>query len=106
MAASQAEGAAEVTVDRAASEGKIVIASVSENALEAADTLEVMVDGEAVVEASSQSELEGAFGSDESRYMVVGGGSAEATTKVLVAVNHFSERTITMTSAGRLGRQR
>ncbi|GAB3020453.1 hypothetical protein GCM10025298_04990 [Natronobiforma cellulositropha] len=90
----------ELTVERAQHEGTVVITSVSETAIENRDDLAVTVDGEAAVEVSSYSELEGAIGSDESRYMVQHASETSASADVLVAVNHFSERTVAMDSSG------
>lgn len=89
-----AEDTVEVTVDRSAHEGKVVITSLSNAAAERADNLTVTVDGEAAARASSYSELRGAIGGDRSAYMVEQDASAEASADVLVAVNHFSTRTI------------
>lgn len=89
-----AENRVEVTVDRTVEEGTIVLTTVSEEAVGSLENLEVTVDGEAAVEASSQSELEGAIGSDQSRYLVSQNANADARATVYVAVNHFSERTI------------
>lgn len=93
-----AEGAVELTVNRTTHEGTVVITSVSEKALDATDDLQVSVGGEAATEAATYTQLESAMGSDQSRYMVESGGSAEASADVLVAVNHFSERTISLQS--------
>jgi len=91
----QSESEVRMTAERAQEEGTVVITSVSEAALAASDSLEVTVDGEAAVEASSHAELrEAADGGDSSAYMVRQSGSAEATADVFVAVNHFSERQI------------
>ncbi|WP_435347920.1 PGF-CTERM sorting domain-containing protein [Haloarchaeobius sp. HRN-SO-5] len=89
----------EVTVDRAAHEGKVVVVSVSEAAAENADALSVSVDGEAAAEAESYSELRSAIGSETSRYMVRENADANASAAVLVGVNHFSERTITVSDS-------
>lgn len=94
-----AEGEVEMTIDRAAHEGKVVITTVSESAMETANGVSVAVDGEAAAEASSYSELKGAIGSDQSKYLVRQSSSASASTEVLVAVNHFSERTVTMSDS-------
>ncbi|QFU81479.1 PGF-CTERM sorting domain-containing protein [Natronorubrum aibiense] len=86
----------EMVVKRAQHEGTIVIVSVSEAALEAADSaddLAVTVDGEAAVEADSYSDLEGGIG-EEPRYMVTHSSEASAAADVLVAVDHFSEREV------------
>jgi len=91
-----AENAVNVTIDRAASEGKVVVTSVSEAAVGTTEDVSVTVDGEAAAQASSYSELEGAIGSDTSKYMVEQSSSAEASADVYVAVNHFSERTVQM----------
>lgn len=91
-----AEGQVEVTVDRATHEGTVVITSVSEEAVGSLDDLSVTVDGEAAVEASSYSEVQSAIGGDESKFMVAQQSSAEASADVLVGVNHFSERTMTI----------
>lgn len=95
-----AEGEVEMTIDRARHEGKIVITSVSESAISSTEDLSVTVDGKAAAEASSHSELRGAIGSDNSKYMVRQASSASADAEVLVAVNHFSERTVRMSSQG------
>ena len=88
-----------VTVERAESQGKVVITTVSESAVENAESLEVLVDGEAAAQAESYSDVRAATeGADQSRYMVRQSSSAEAAVDVIVGVNHFSERTITMQS--------
>ena len=58
------------------------------------------VDGEAAAEASSYSDLEGAIGSDTSKFLVRQQSSAQASADVLVAVNQFSTREITMSEDG------
>ncbi|KDE59500.2 hypothetical protein EL22_21315 [Halostagnicola sp. A56] len=98
----ESEQRLEMTAERAQSEGTVIIASVSDAAVagaESADDLEVTVDGEAAAEASSYSELEGAIGGDQSRYMVTQSGEADASADVLIAVNHFSERNVAVQSA-------
>jgi PGF-CTERM protein len=87
------------TVDRAESEGKVVIMSVSETAFENADDASVFVDGEAAAEADSYSEVKSATNDGEtSKYLVRSSSSAEATTDVVVGINHFSEREVSMQS--------
>jgi PGF-CTERM protein len=94
------ENTVQVTVDRTKSQGKVVVTSVSEAAVGSVEDLQVTVDGEAAVQASSYSELDSAFGADSSKYLVKQSASASATAKVYVAVNHFSERTVQMSGAG------
>ncbi|MFP8957316.1 hypothetical protein ACLI4Y_11340 [Natrialbaceae archaeon A-CW3] len=95
----EGEQQVEVIVDRAISEGTIVLTTVEEEAVGTLENLEVRVDGEAAVEASSQSELESAIGGDESAYMVSQHAEAEAKATVYVAFNHFSERTASIGAA-------
>lgn len=98
---SESEQRVEMTVDRASSEGTVVVTSVSEGALDAAESAEdvdVTVDGETAASASSYSELEGGIG-EEPRYVVQQSGEAAATADVLVAVDHFSEREVAIASA-------
>jgi PGF-CTERM protein len=99
--AETAEGEVTLTVNRTTHEGTVLVTSVSEKALNASEDLEVMVDGEAAVEAETHSQLKSAVGSEQSRYVVesAGSASADASADVLVAVNHFSERTVSMQSA-------
>ncbi len=98
-AAETAEGTVALTVNRTTHEGTVLVTSVSERALNATEDLEVRVDGEAAVEARTYTQLESAVGSDRSRYVVESAGGADASADVLVAVNHFSERTVSMQSA-------
>lgn len=88
------------TVDRAGSEGRAVIMTVSGEAFEGAQNAEVYVDGEAAVEASSYSEIQSATNDGDSSAYLVQSGSAEATTDVVVGINHFSSRDVSMQSGG------
>ncbi|MFC6716512.1 hypothetical protein ACFQGT_19365 [Natrialbaceae archaeon GCM10025810] len=100
-ASADAEDRLEVTAERAADEGTIVIVGASDAVLEtvgSAEDLAVTVDGDVATEASSYSELEGAIG-EEPRYMVVQESDAAASADVLVAVDHFSEREIAVQNA-------
>ena len=91
------EGTVSMTADRSREQGTVVVTSVSERAISSAEDLDVTVDGEAAAEASSYSQLESAADDgDTSRFLVQQQSSAEASTDVLVAVNHFSEREITL----------
>ena len=91
------EGTVSMTADRSQEQGTVVVTSVSEQAISSAEDLEVTVDGEAAAEASSYSQLESAADDgDTSRFLVQQQSSAEASTDVLVAVNRFSEREITL----------
>jgi len=94
----KSEGEVKMTAERTESEGRVVITSVSEAVIDSTEDLEVMVDGEAAAEASSYSELESATeGGDSSKFLVRQSSSAEASADVLVALNEFSERDVTMT---------
>jgi PGF-CTERM protein len=95
-----AENTVSMTVDRASSEGKIFITSVSEAAVGSTSDVDVTVDGEAAAEVSSYSELESAIGGDSSKYMVKQASSASADAKVYVGVSHFSERQVEMSGSG------
>jgi len=96
----QTQGTVQMTAERSEERGKIIITSVSERALSSVEDLQVTVDGEAAAEASSYSDLESAVGSDSSKFLVRQQSSAQATADVLVAVNHFSTREITMSEDG------
>lgn len=96
----KAEGTVKMTVERSQSQGKVVITSVSEAVVQNAENLQVKVDGEAAAKASSYSALKAAAnGGDTSKYMVQQSSSAEASADVMVAVNHFSSRDVTMSSS-------
>jgi len=98
------EGQVEMTAERAESEGRVVITSVSEAVIESMDDVSVTVDGEAAAEASSYSELRSAAdGGDNSRFLVRQSSSAEASADVLIAINHFSERDVTVSGGGGSG---
>jgi PGF-CTERM protein len=93
----QTRGTVTMTAERSQEQGKIIITSVSEQAISSAEDLQVTVDGEAAAQASSYSELESAANNgDTSRFLVRQQSSAQASADVLVAVNHFSTREITM----------
>ncbi|ELZ12240.1 hypothetical protein C479_05513 [Halovivax asiaticus JCM 14624] len=86
----------EVTIDRSVSEGTVVLTTVSEEAVGSVENLSVAVDGEAAAEASTMSELEAGAAGEEPRYMVTSTNEAQGEATVAVAIDHFSERTMTM----------
>ncbi|UTF54962.1 PGF-CTERM sorting domain-containing protein [Natronosalvus rutilus] len=96
----ESERRVDVTVDRAIKEGTIVMTTVEEETVGTVEDLEVRVDGEAAVQASSQSELESAIGGEGSAYMVSQHAEADAKATVFVAFNHFSERTASIDGSG------
>jgi co-chaperonin GroES (HSP10) len=88
-----------MTVERTQSEGKVVVTSVSEEAFSSVDDVEVFVDGEAAAEADSYSAIrQSAQEGDEPRYYVTQSTSAEATTDVVIGIDHFSARQVSMQS--------
>ena len=96
----QTEGTVQMTAERSQRQGKIIITSVSEQAISSVENLQVTIDGEAAAEASSYSDLESAIGSDTPRFLVRQQSGAQASADVLVAVDHFSTREITMSEDG------
>ena len=96
----QSEGTVRMTADRSQDQGKVIITTVSEQAISSVEDLQVTVDGEAATEVSSYSDLESAIGSDSSKFLVRQQSTAQASADVLVAVNQFSTREITMSEDG------
>lgn len=93
------KGKLSMTAERSANEGRVIITTVSESVIESTENLQVAVDGTAAVKASSYSELRSATnGGETSKFLVRQQSSAEANAEVLVGVNHFSTRTISMQS--------
>jgi len=86
----------EVTIDRSVSEGTVVLTTVSEEAVGSLENLSVAVDGEAAAKASTMSELKAGAAGEEPRYMVTSTNEAEGEATVAVAIDHFSDRTMTM----------
>ncbi|GAB3677354.1 hypothetical protein GCM10028856_36540 [Halopiger thermotolerans] len=96
-----AESEVQMTVERAHSQGTVVITTVSEEAVGSLEDINVTVDGEAAVEADSKSELEAATqNADSSKYMVAQQAEANGEATVYIAFNHFSERTATIDGSG------
>jgi len=99
---SEAENTVNMTVERSQSQGKVVVTHVSEAAVGATDSLDVTVDGEAAAKASSYSALEAAANDgEESKYYVAEDASAQAegSATVLVAFDHFSERSASISGS-------
>jgi PGF-CTERM protein len=93
----QSEGTVKMTAERSEHQGKIIITSVSDAVISSTEDMEVTVDGEAAARASSYSALESATNNgDTSKFLVRQQSSADASADVLVAVNHFSTREITI----------
>ncbi|WP_255198436.1 hypothetical protein [Halorarius litoreus] len=95
----QSKNQVNMTVERAESQGKVVIVSVSDAAMENAENAQVYVDGKAAVQASSYSEVQSAAnGGETSKFLVQSSSSAEASSDVVVGINHFSERQMSVQS--------
>ena len=89
------ESGVNMTVERAESEGRVVITSVSEAVVSNAEDVSVTVDGEAAAQAESYGEVQQATQDGESsKYLVRQSSSAEASYDVVVGINHFSERNV------------
>jgi PGF-CTERM protein len=90
----------EMTVERTESEGKVVLATVSEEAFNNPGDIQVLVDGEAAAQADAYSAVEqAAQQGDQPRYHVAQSSSAQAATDVAIGIDHFSERNVVLTSA-------
>ena len=101
-AAQRTEGRVDMTVNRTAHEGRVVVTHVSDETFESADDVAVAVDGDAAASASSYTELrQAASGGETSKYMVEqsSAASADADATVLVGINHFSTRDVMMTDS-------
>ena len=97
----RSESRINMTAERTESQGKVIITTVSDETFGNADSTEVFVDGEAAAQADSYGEVQQATrDGDNSRYLVRQSSSAEAATDVVVGVNHFSERQVSMQSDG------
>lgn len=93
------ENKVNMTVERSKSQGRVIITSVSNRTFESAESIQVAVDGKAAARADSYSDVaEATQGGDQSAYLVEQSSEAEATADVVVGINHFSERTVTMSS--------
>ncbi|MFC3957794.1 hypothetical protein [Halovivax cerinus] len=92
----EAANQVEVTIDRSVSKGTVVLTTVSEAAVGSFEDLSVAVDGEAAAKASTMSELEAGAAGEEPRYMVTSTNEARGEATVAVAIDHFSERTMTI----------
>lgn len=100
----RSESEINMTAERTESEGKVIITTVSEEAFGSAESTEVFVDGEAAAEADSYSEVAAATeDGEQSTFLARQSTSAQAATDVVVGVNHFSERSVSMQSDGDAG---
>ena len=100
----RSESRINMTAERTESQGKIIITTVSDETFGSADSTEVFVDGEAAAQADSYGEVQQATqNGDNSRYLVRQSSSAEAATDVVVGINQFSERQVSMQSDGDTG---
>jgi PGF-CTERM protein len=89
------ESGVNMTVERAESEGRVVITSVSEAVVDSTEDVSVTVDGEAAARADSYAEVRQATqGGETSTFLVQQSSSAEASYDVVVGINHFSERNV------------
>ncbi|WP_336136558.1 hypothetical protein [Natronomonas amylolytica] len=97
--ASTAENEVNMTVERTRSEGRVVLTTVSEEAVENAEDIEVYVDGNAAARADSYSAVEqSATEGDQPRYYVAQSTNAEGSVDVAIGIDHFSARSVQMTS--------
>ena len=92
----QAEGRVEMNVTRTAHDGRVVAVHTDEEVV--ADNVTVQVDGAAATRVDSHAALEAAAEGDTGpAYTVESSGGAAAESTVLVGVDHFSTRQVTVT---------
>lgn len=100
QAAQQSASTLNVTVERSQREGRVVIASLAEG-IQSAEDVQVYVDGEAAARAESVSQVESATrDGDTSRFLVSNSANAQASGDVLVGINHFSSRSVSVQDGG------
>lgn len=88
-----------MTVERATEKGKVVITTVSKDAFNSTEDIQVLVDGEAAAHADSYSEVAAATdGGQTSKFLVRPSTSATASVDVVIGINHFSQRNVAVTS--------
>lgn len=89
-----------MTVERTQHDGRVIITSVSNRTFDSTEDIQVAVDGEAAARADSYADLvQATKGGAQSKYLVQQSSTgASATSEVVVGINHFSTRTVTMTS--------
>lgn len=92
------QGRVDMTVDRASDEGRVILCTVSRQVFESRQDIRVLVDGSAATSANSYDDIRQSIGGDTSTYLVRESSSATATADVAVGVNHFSSRSVTLTS--------
>ncbi|MFQ3319215.1 MAG: co-chaperonin GroES (HSP10) [Natronomonas sp.] len=96
---SRSKNNVEMAVERSQSQGKVVLTTVSKEAFENAENIQVFVDGSAAVQVDSYSAVEqSAMQGDQPRYYVSQSSSAEAAVDIAVGIDHFSTRNVQMTS--------
>jgi PGF-CTERM protein len=79
----------------------VVVTSVSESVVSSAEDVSVTVDGEAAARADSYAEVRQATqGGETSTFLVQQSSSAEASYDVVVGINHFSERSLSVQDSG------
>ena len=99
----QSASSLNMTVQRSQQQGKVVIASLAEG-IKSAEDVQVYVDGEAAARAESVTQLESATqNGDTSRFMLSNAASAQASGEVLVGINHFSTRSVSVQESGSNG---
>ena len=97
---SRSESQINATVERTQQQGKVVIVTIAESAVQSAESLEVLIDGEAAAQANSYGEIQqSAEEGDEPRYLVRQSSSAEAAVDVVVGIDGFSERQLSIQDA-------
>lgn len=91
--------AIEMTANRSEADGRVVISSVSEAAFDTTGEVSVTVDGKAATRAESTTDLRtAADGGNNSAFMIRSATTAAASSDVIIAINHFSDREMTVSS--------
>lgn len=89
-----------MAVNRTSHDGTVIVTSVARETVASAEDVQVRVDGEGAVRASTYGELLAATdGGDSSSFMVTERSGAAASADVLVGVNHFSTREVSVSGS-------
>lgn len=95
------EGLVKMTAERAESEGRVILCTLSRQTFDAPDSIQVEVDGTAATRVSSYAAVrQAAQGGDAPAYLARSSTSGQAAASVAVGITEFSTRSVTMTSEG------
>lgn len=92
----QRQGQINLSVDRTQNQGKIILTTISNQAINPTNNISVQIDGETITQVETYNQLQSSIQQDNPSFLINQQSSTQSVSDIAIAIDHFSTRQITI----------